>query len=71
MSLAGNENDVNNNDNANDFIFIMKESKLYVPVITLAARENQKLQKFLSKGFKRSVYWSECKTKSYNQNTTN
>ena len=43
MSLAGNENDVNNNDNANDFIFTMKESKLYVPVVTLAARENQKL----------------------------
>ena len=56
MSLAGNENDVNNNDNendvnnndnANDFILTMKESK------------------------QRSVYWNECKTKSYNQNATN
>ena len=71
MSVASNENDVNNNDNINSFIFTIKDSKLYVPVVTLSVRENQKLSKFLSRGFERSVYWNEYKTKSYNKNTTN
>ena len=31
----------------------------------------QKLSKIHSNGFKRSVYWSECKTKRENGNTTN
>ena len=34
----------------------MKDTKLYVPVVTLSAKDNQKLSKSLSKGFKRSVY---------------
>ena len=33
-------------------------------VVTLPARDNQKLSKRLSKGFERSVYWNEYKTKS-------
>ena len=36
-------------------IFIIKDTKFYVPVITLSARDNKKLLK-LSKGFERSVY---------------
>ena len=42
-------------------IFTIKDTKLYVPVETLSARDNQKLAKILSKGFERSVYWNECK----------
>ena len=38
---------------------------------TLSAKYNQKLSKRLSKGFERSVYWNEYKTKSENKNTTN
>ena len=37
------------NDNANKIIFTIKD--LYVPVVTLSARYNQKLSKLLSKGF--------------------
>ena len=64
MSAAGNENDINVNDSANNIIFTIKETKLYVPVVTLSARDNQKLSKLLSKRFKRSVYWNEYKRKS-------
>ena len=71
MSVAGNENYVNNDDNANNVIFTIKDSKLYIPVGTLSARENKRLSAFLSKGFERSVYWNEYKTKSYNKNTIN
>ena len=70
FSAAGNNN-VNGNDNNDNFIFTIKGTILYVPVVTLLARNNQKLSKLLSKGFERSVYWKEYKTKSENKNTTN
>ena len=47
---------VNEDGNANNIIFTIKNIKLYVPVVTLSARDNQKLSKLLSKGFERSVY---------------
>ena len=34
-------------------------------------RDNQKLSKRLSKGFKRLVYWNEYNTKTENKNMTN
>ena len=54
-----------NNDD-NNVIFTIKDTKLYVPVVALSARDNRKLSKILSKGFERSIYWNECKTKSEN-----
>ena len=33
-------------------------------MVTLLAKDNKKPSKFLSKGFERSVYWNEYKTKS-------
>ena len=38
-------------------------------VVTLSARDNQKLLKLLNKGLERSVYWNEYETKSENKNT--
>ena len=38
----------------NDFVFTIKETKLYVPVVTLSGTDNQKLSKLLSKGFEKS-----------------
>ena len=68
LSSTGADND---NANHNNIIFTIKDTKLYLPVVSLSARENQKLSDLLSKGFGRSVYWNECKTKSENKNTTN
>ena len=34
---------VNEDGNANNIIFTIKKIKLYVPVVTLSARDNQKL----------------------------
>ena len=36
---------------------------MYVPVVTLSTKENLKLTKLLSKGFKRSVFWNEYNSK--------
>ena len=51
-------------------ILFLQDTKLYVHVVTLSVRDNQKLSKLLSKGFERSAYWNEYKTKSENKNTT-
>ena len=61
LSVAGNESGINNIDNANDIVFTVKDTKLYVPVVTLSARDNQKLSKLLREGL----------TKSENKNTAN
>ena len=47
------------NADSNDIIFTIKHAKLYVHVVTLSAKDNQKWSKLLSKGFERSVYWNE------------
>ena len=64
LSALGNESKVEVNNDANNIIFTIKETKLFVLVITLSARGNQKLSKILSKRFERSLYWNENRTKS-------
>ena len=72
FSANGTGNGVNDNDNANNIILTIKNTKLYVPVVTLSARDNHiKTSYQRIKGFERSVYWNECKTKSKNKNTRN
>ena len=48
LSEAGNDN-ANYNDNADDIIFTIKDTNLYVSVVTLSARGNQKISKLLIK----------------------
>ena len=55
LSAASNENIINNDDNANNIVLIIKKINLYVRAVTLSARDNQILWKQLSKGFERSV----------------
>ena len=63
---------VNNVDaDSNNINFTIKDTNLYVPILTLSAKYNQKLSKLLSKGFKRSVYWNKYETKSENKNMRN
>ena len=72
MFVADNENESDNDNNdAGNIIFSNKDTKLYVSVVTLPARDNQKLPKLLSKGFEELVYWNEYKTKSEYQSTRN
>ena len=56
------------NANSDNTVFNIKDTKFYVPVVTLSAKDYQKLSKLLSKGFERSVYWNEYKTESENKN---
>ena len=51
LSAAGNDvnDNVNDDANSNNIIFTIKDTKLYVPVVILSTRDNQKLSKLLSK----------------------
>ena len=68
FSANGNEN---TNNNPNNILFTIKDSNIYVSVVTLSAKDNQKLSKLLLKVFQISVYWNEYKAKKENKNTTN
>ena len=52
-------------DNVNDreITFQITSTKLYVPVVTLSTKDNVNLTKQLNKGFKRSLYCNEYKSK--------
>ena len=43
--------------------FKIKNTKLYVPIVTLSSKGNVKLLKLFEEGFKRPVYWNEYQTK--------
>ena len=60
LSAAGNGI---SNCNGENVSFTIKDTKLYVPAVTLSPRGSQKRTKLFSKEFKRSVYWNECKRK--------
>ena len=50
------------NKYSHNIIFTIKDAKLYVLVVSLSARDNQKQSKVFRKGFERSVCWNEHKT---------
>ena len=78
LSASGNDNVINKNNNANNFVFTIKYRKLYVPDVNYQQESSkiiknyyQKSSKLLRKRFERSIYWNECKTKTENKNTAN
>ena len=44
-------------------VFIINDTKLYVPVVTLSKEDNKDFIEQQNKGFQRSIYWNEYKTK--------
>ena len=48
---------------ADDAVFIINDTKLYVPVVTLSKEDNKNFIEQQNKGFQRSIYWNEHKTK--------
>ena len=66
LSMLVNEND-NANADSDNVILTIKYSKLYVPVIILSAKGNQKTLNFFSKVSERSVYWNQWKQKLKSQ----
>ena len=48
---------------AGDAVFIINDTKMYVPVVTLSKEDNKDFTEQQNKGFQRSIYWNEYKIK--------
>ena len=48
-------------------VFIINDTKLYVSVVTLSKEDNKDFIEQQNKGFQRSIYWNEYKTKEINE----
>ena len=48
-------------------VFIINDTKLYVPVVTLSKEDNKDFIEQQNKGFQRSIYWNEYKAKEINE----
>ena len=48
---------------AGEAVFIINDTKLYVPIVTLSKKDNKDFIELQNKGFQRSIYWNEYKTK--------
>ena len=58
--LTLDDDDANPENNA---VFVINDTKLYVPAVTLSKEDNKDFIEQQNKEFQRSVYWSEYKTK--------
>ena len=48
-------------------VFIINDTKMYVPVVTLSKKDNKDFIEQRDKVFQRSIYWNEYKTKEINE----
>ena len=51
---------------AGEAVFIINDTKLYNPFVTLSKKDNKDFIDQQDKRFQRSIYWNECKTKEVN-----
>ena len=49
-------------------VFVINDTKMYVKVVTLSKEDNKDFIEQQNKGFQRSIYWNEYKTKEINEN---
>ena len=49
--------------------FMITNTKLYAPVVTLSTKDNTNLTKKLNEGFKRTIYWYQYVSKSFPEKT--
>ena len=54
---------------ASEAVFVINHTKLYVPVVTLSKEDNKDFIEQQNKGFQKSIYWNEYKTKEINEDT--
>ena len=67
LNLTWKKECVLSTDNGNA-VFIINDTKMYVPVVTLSKEDNKDFIEQQNKEFQRSIYWNEYKTKEINEN---
>ena len=45
--------------------FMITDTKLYIPIVTLSIKDNTNLTKQLNEGFKRTIYWNQDVSKPF------
>ena len=58
-------------DSPESAVFKIKDTKLYVPVVTLSAENDNKLLDQLKTGFKRTIIWNKYRSEMSNQTKNN
>ena len=53
---------------AGDAVFIINDTKMYAPVAIMSKEDNKDFIEHQNKGFQRSIYWNEYKTKEISEN---
>ena len=56
---------------AGDAVFIINDTKMYIPVVTLSKEDNKDFIEQQNKGFQRYIYWNEYETKELNATVDN
>ena len=51
--------------------FMITNTKLYVPIVTLSTKGNSNLTKQLNEGFKRTIYWNQYVSKPFTEQAAN
>ena len=67
LNLTWQKECVLSTDNGNA-VFIINDTKMCVPVVTLSKKDNKNFIEQQNKGFQRYFYWNEYKTKEINEN---
>ena len=67
LNLTWEKECVFSTDNGNA-VFIINDTKIYVPVVTLSKEDNKDFIEQQNKGLQRSIYWNEYKIKEINEN---
>ena len=67
LNLTWKKECVLSTDNGNA-AFIINDTKMYVPVVTLSKEDKKDFIEQQNKVFQRSIYWNEYKTKEINEN---
>ena len=53
---------------AGDAVFIINDTKMYVPVVALSKEDNKDFIEQQNKSFQRPIYWNKYKAKEINEN---
>ena len=71
VATAQGDNPAVCDDSPTNAVFKIKDCKLYVPVVTLSAENDNKLLEQLKTGFKRTIKWNKYRPEMSNQTKNN
>ena len=71
VTAAQGDNPAVYDDSPTGATFKITDTKLYIPVVTSSAEDDNKLLEQLKTGFKRTIKWNEYRSEMFNQTVNN